>query len=325
MADAIETLEAAVAEKQLPDLDAAIVKELAREPDGVPFGDARLALQTTVTAEETDVYMAISRLQEANLLRLDDRSGVLSVDFGELGLDTPTQQAILLPRDAYENLGPPLSPLAIGRLGELFHSADPIYVTVEASAPHVFPQLLERAKTAHATIIIFPRRAELSAARHEAYDRALRSWVQYISSGQPFVRKYTRVVVARDAVSHLFLSILAKDRVRFTFFTFERGVRYGQLVEAKRGTSLYETIERDVREAMFNARPLWRLWKRERMIEGARRWLGIVVGAAVAGALALTGDDLVLFVSALIGSVVANAAYDKLRERHWTPPDLFRE
>jgi hypothetical protein len=322
--EAHEELSAKVAALGVPPLEAQILEELAKEPDGMPFGEARLGLEAVMTAPDTECYLAIAKLQKAGYLILHDESGFLSVNFEAIGLDPDTQRAVLVPRESYTPIGTPVSERAVETLEELFQSDAPLFLVLEMTGRHLFPALPDRARSGRPTVFVYPARKLLPAHKLDGYDRALEEWRDYIKNGDPSLRKHVRICIAQTPIEHLYLSVLSRTRLRYTLYTYDSGVRYGELVEASVGTSLYQTVDDHFRRVVRQARPLWRLWKKDWIRVALAARLGLLGGLVLAITLTLVGGSVGLLAAAIVASVVANHLYEILQRRRGKLPSLFK-
>jgi hypothetical protein len=96
------------------------------------------------------------------------------------------------------------------------------------------------------------------------------------------------------------------------------------MVEAKYHTSLYETVYREYRDAVYYSVPVWWLWPLEyakyflKKYGAPLGWLSLAIGFTLYGGV--YGN----VAAALLAGIGGNSFYDLVRERRWAPPELFK-
>lgn len=311
------TLEEALRPYELTEIELALAFELSRHEEGLPYGDA-LKL---ISGPTLDSFSALGTLLEQGVARRQD-SGFVRIEFETLGLDRDAIASVVIPNEAFESLGSPLSQRATNALSSLFEATQPLYIAVETAGRDAFVDFEARADRSLQTVFIYPPASAVPPARGDAYEGAIEDWRAWFRH-EPRRKKHTRVLISQGGHPDLYMSLISDARLHYTIWTLTADVRHGQRVAVSRGTSLYKTIYLQFRMAAYRSRPLFKLWPVAWTGAFLRPYGGAVVGIAIAAVLTLVGKGWLDFVAAIVLSVVANAIYETLRARRFEPPELF--
>ena len=236
---------------------------LACDPHGIERIAAPSMLASSLDVTIDKANEAIVELLAKSLVREKDGNPPrLEVDYSHLGLDDQEIITLRSRRTVFVNHGAPHSEAAMKSLDRFFReSVSPIFVALEVTSPSIFKGLKERAKSGRLTTYLMPRKRDLPAHRRTHYAEMKKSWVRYFLSEESDVRKNTELRVTEIPFRDLYTSALSNDLARFDLHFLDSGTtRDGDILEVKRGTTLYEAIEARYAEAVERSCPLWRVW-----------------------------------------------------------------
>jgi hypothetical protein len=329
--DALKELETAISNLQLEELPRAVLTEIASDPHGLDPEAAPSVLASLTHRTLADCSHACTDLASSQLvIKVRDGSRErLVANYSKMNIAEELRQALLIRACSFETLGAPHSAKAMATLDALFEEKEPIYIALEITSHRVFRHLKHRANNHRVTIFLMPRKNDLPQERHAHHDEVLREWKEFIRTGDSKLKDFIKVRLTAVPYRHLYTSSISANRVRFDMYAFtagEHSTRRGDMVQADRNTSLYESVYREYRAAAHYSLPLFQLWPIEFLEYYATKYSPPAIGALLAIGFTWYGGGGIYWalLAAIVAGIAGNSFYDLLRERRWAPPDLYK-
>jgi hypothetical protein len=322
-----DELDMAIERQGLPSFLAEVLGQLALDGDGLDAGAAPSFVASLMNRPLEECNDAIIELLGRNLLLLrvvDAPNARLVANYQILGIGEETRLRLTRRATPFEALGAPHSPNSMSTLDAIFREErDPIYLGLEVTSHKVFRELQARAEAGRVTVFLIPKRQHLPSERTVHYDEMRSAWVRWLGEGRRALRKNIRILVTPRPLPHLYTSCLTRNVARLDLYHYgQNTTRRGEMIQAPRGSSLYDLAYRQIREAVNTSVPLPSVWPVEWAGFFLRRtWLAIA-GLGAAGGLSWFGRWP--FLATLLLGIGTNAVFEWFRSVRWPPTELYR-
>ncbi len=321
-------LQEAVHRLQLPELEERILIIIALDPHGMTHSAAPSFLASQTSESTNRCSEAISSLFARKLLvQLSPGGDRFTADYEYLKISSESKQRLYDKARPFENQGEPHSQKAMDGLNDLFLNAQStLYIGIEVTPPEIFQKLGERAKLGHKTVFIMPKRDAVAQNRRKHYDESLKRWVEYFDDADGHVRNNVEIRTTVIEMSFLFTSALSQDVARFDAYKLGSSTRTGDILVARRGSSLYNLLDYMYREVYGRSSPLFQIWPKRWIWEKIKSYYIMAVIALAISALVhfAASNSVVLFCGGIVANLAASYLYLWLEGRR-QPVELFHE
>jgi len=302
------------------DLAISAVVSLAHDPHGIEriAAPSMLASSLDVTIERANE--AIVELLAKNLVHeIDGTPARLEAKLSQLGLDSQEIITLKSRRTVFVNHGAPHSDAAMESLDRFFtETVGTIFIALEVTSPLVFRRLKDRAKSGRLTVFLMPRKRHLPRQRQTHHAEIEASWVKFLLGEESDVRKNTELRVTEIPFRDLYTSAFSSDSARFDVHFLDSGTtRDGDIIEVKRGTTLYEAIAARYAEATERSCPLWRIWWWKALVFWFKRMILPFLLLGIGLLLASSTDPKAAVASTVVLGLLANLIFKHTGMDRW--------